>query len=88
MSEYQFHVDDRAEVHTFDAGNMADAKCEAMKIAGRTLSEGAALFWDKASWSMTVANDRGLTLFRLEISATEAPAMRADTCTHLLAHRC
>jgi hypothetical protein len=38
-------------------------------------------FWNKASWGMTVTNDWGLTLFRLEVSATEAPAMRAGSPT-------
>jgi hypothetical protein len=81
MSEYQFRVDDKAEVHRFDACNLAEAKCEAMKIAGRTICEEARFFWNKASWGMTVTNDWGLTLFRLEVSATEAPAMRAGSPT-------
>ncbi len=81
MSKYQFHVDDRAEVQAFDADNLAEAKCEAMKIAGRTICEEAEVFWDKSNWGMTVTNDQGLTLFRLEVSATEAPAMRSGSPT-------
>jgi hypothetical protein len=81
MSEYQFHIDDRSEIHAFNADNFVAAKCEAMKIAGRTICEEAESFWDKASWGMTVKNGHGLTLFRLEVSATEAPAMRVGSPT-------
>ena len=54
--------------------DLAVAKCEAIKTAGRVISDPAATFWDRPDWSITVTDAVGLTLLRLEILGTEAPA--------------
>lgn len=57
--------------------NLADAKCEAVRYAGRLLCDRASEFWDTGEFMMTVTDDSGLTLFTLQFSAVEAPVIRA-----------
>ena len=58
--------------------NLATAKCEAVRYAGRLLCDGAREFWDTGDFMMTVTDEKGLTLFTLQFSAVEAPAIRAS----------
>lgn len=53
------------------------AKCEAIKLAGRIICENAERFWAEEEWVMTVTDETGLSLFQLQIIATEAPVIRA-----------
>ena len=76
MPRYFFHIegcprdDEGVEVET-----LAQAKCEAVDMAGRLICEESNTFWEKREWAMTVANERGLTLFSLTFFATEAAAL-------------
>jgi hypothetical protein len=81
MPRYFFHVEDGADI-TDDVGmelaGVAEAKCEAMRYAGRLICDGAGGFWDAGDWSMTVSDETGLTLFTLHLSGIEAPAIQAS----------
>jgi hypothetical protein len=54
--------------------DMAEAKCEAVKLAGQILCDEAATFWDRRELSLTVTDESGLTLFQLLVIGTEAAA--------------
>ena len=51
------------------------AALAAIKKAGETVCDEADRFWDRAEWTMTVADPTGLTLFQILIVGVEAPAM-------------
>ncbi|HZG45048.1 MAG TPA: hypothetical protein VEZ41_02105 [Allosphingosinicella sp.] len=55
-------------------GDLAEAKCEAVKLAGRMMCNDADSFWDKKELSLAVTDVTGLTLFQLLIIGTEAAA--------------
>jgi hypothetical protein len=59
-----------------DLPGLAEAKCEAVRYAGRLLCERASNFWDTGDFVMTVTDNKGLVLFSLQFSAVEAPAIR------------
>ena len=77
MPKYHFHIDDGGSApdrEGVELENLAVAKCEAIRMAGRIICDAAASFWDRAEWTMTVTDDTGLTMFTLQIVGTEAPA--------------
>ena len=78
MPRFHFHSDGQRDDDGTDLTSLKEAKCEAVKLAGRTICEEADEFWDKAEWTMTVTDGRGLTLFQLQIIGTEAPAAWGD----------
>ena len=76
MPRYHFNIDVGVDSEGTEYKNLAVAKCEAIKAAGRIISDAAATFWDRPDWTMTVTDPAGLILLRLEILGTEAPAAR------------
>lgn len=80
MPRFYFHVEN-GEPHRDEKGTelstLAQAKCEAVRYAGRLLCDRASEFWDTGDFCMTVTNEGGLTLFTLQFSGVEAPAIRA-----------
>lgn len=56
--------------------SVIDAKCEAARYAGRLLCKEADSFWVDASFTMTVMDEKGLTLFLLSITGIDAPAIQ------------
>jgi hypothetical protein len=77
MPRYFFHVDDAfgLDEEGRELGNIEEARCEAVKLAGKVICEHADKFWDTGEWTMTVANDAGLTLFSLTFFGTDAAAL-------------
>lgn len=59
--------------------SLADAKCEAVRFAGRMICDRADSFWDAKEFQLTVSDDTGLVLFTLNLIATPAPAMPVDS---------
>ena len=55
--------------------SLADAKCEAVRFAGRVICDAADSFWDAQEFQLTVTDHSGLILFALNLIATPAPAM-------------
>ena len=81
MSKYYFHIDDGTpplEHEAVEAENLVDAKCQAVKLAGQSICDAAADFWDKEDWKLTATDENGLTLFSLHFVGIEAPATRAQ----------
>lgn len=74
---YFFHVDDSHDLEGTELSSTAVAKCEAVKLAGRMLCDGASEFWDSDGFMMIVTDDRGLLLFTLDFVGIEAPAIQA-----------
>jgi len=76
MPRYHFHTHDHRDVDGHILPSLEAAKCEAVKLAGQIVCDDAPRFWDGADWVMTVTDDNGLTLFQLQIIATESAAIR------------
>jgi hypothetical protein len=79
MPRYYFHIEDGSSIRDTDGVDLdsfAEAKCAAVKLAGRVICDSAGEFWDRAEWSLTVADERGLTLCTLDVIGTQAPAMQ------------
>jgi hypothetical protein len=75
MPQFHFHTPDLRDDDGHILPSMDVAKCEAIKLAGRTICEHADSFWDQGEWAMTVTDESGLTLFHLQIVGTESPAI-------------
>lgn len=78
MPRFHFKVDGPPDDLGMDLPSLSAAKCEAVRYAGRLLCGRASEFWDTGDFMMTVADDQGLTLFSLQFSAVEAPAIRSS----------
>lgn len=76
MPKFYFHVEGFADDLGVDLPSIDAAKCEAARYAGRLLCDEAVTFWGMGEMSLTVTDERGLSLFVLSISGTEAPAIR------------
>jgi hypothetical protein len=76
MPRFHFNINDERDAEGSECATVAEAKCAAIKLAGRTICEDADVFWNRLEWSMTVCDETDLTLFHLEIIGTEAPVIR------------
>jgi hypothetical protein len=74
VPKYHFNTDDRADADGREMASLAEAKCEAIRMAGQTVCQGAEGFWNRAEWKMTVTDASGLILFDLLIIGTESAA--------------
>jgi hypothetical protein len=73
VTRYFFNIEsDGPDTEGHELANLAEAKCEAVKLAGKVICDDADAFWDRGDWNMTVTNDEGLTLFSLTFFGTEA----------------
>jgi len=76
MPIYHFEVNDLthdSDRTVVELEDLAEAKCEAVKFTGNLICEAAGTFWDKQECTLTVTDDAGLTLFRLQVVGTEGP---------------
>ena len=76
---FYFHLDDSRDDQGTELKDVATAKCEAIKFAGRHVCDKADTFWDDANWTLTVADETNLTLFQLHIIGTESSAIRSTS---------
>ena len=79
MPRFHFNVENRSREQDEEGTvlpSLAEAKCEAVRYAGRLICDEASEFWDTGEFVMTVTDDQGLALFSLHFNAVEAPAMR------------
>ena len=58
-----------------DLASVRAAQAEAVKVLGELLSEDGTQFWVTDAVSLTVSDDKGSLLFRLDLGAVLAPAM-------------
>ena len=83
MPRFHFHTDDLRDDDGHVLPNLRVAKCEAIKLAAQTICDQADDFWSKAEWSMTVTDEKGLTLFQLQVLGTEAPVIEGSSSRRL-----
>lgn len=78
MPRYHFHVsdgDDVPDAQGTDLPDLAAVRVEALRYAGALLADAPEIFWSGEEWSMTVTDADQLTLFVLQFTATQAPAV-------------
>ena len=78
MPRFYFHVEGRPDEEGTELPSVPAAKCEAVRYAGRLICDEAERFWDSAEFGLIVTDEKGLILFSLTLSGTEAPAIRAS----------
>jgi hypothetical protein len=74
MPWYFFSVTDalmHPDVEGRSLRGMAEARSEALRIAGRALDRLGDGFWRKTDWRLTVTNDAGLQVLTLGLRAEE-----------------
>jgi hypothetical protein len=82
MPRFYFHTNHPAERSVQDDEGLEfpsvhEAKCAAVKYAGRLVADAAEQFWDNADFELTVTNSNGLILFSMRVVGIEAPAIRS-----------
>ena len=78
MPRFYFRVEGPPGDLGMDLPSVADAKCEAVRYAGRLICEQANSFWDKGDFTMSVTDEKGLILFSLALSGVDAPVIRVE----------
>jgi hypothetical protein len=79
MPKFFFHTEDGRCFSDEDGTDLPDldaAKAEALRLIGEVAREDGAEFWTTGELRLTVADQRNLTLFALDVSAIMAPAAR------------
>lgn len=79
MPRFYFDIDSQPDLEGSELTDLAQAKCEAVKLAGRIICDEADRFWDRAEWTLTVSDQARLVLFQLDIVGTDAPALAASS---------
>ena len=77
MPRYHFIVHDGTDLDDPDGTELPDlqtARIEAVKLAGGLLLHSASQFWSTPDWHIEVRDDNGLSLFRIDVEASDASA--------------
>jgi hypothetical protein len=82
MPKFHFHLDDERDEQGLELADLAAAKCEALEFAARHICDAANAFWDREEWTLTVTNERGLTLLQLHIVGTQSAATSSRVACH------
>lgn len=75
MPTFHFQLDGDPDATALELKDLPDAKCEALHFAARHICDEANAFWGRAEWTLSVTDDKRLTLFQLQIVGTESPAI-------------
>lgn len=78
MPRYFFNIHDGASIPDAEGTELDDiskAKNEAVRLAGRLLSDNPAQFLNGEHWRLEVCNEVGLIMFTLDFLATNAPVL-------------
>jgi hypothetical protein len=78
MPIYHFNVHDGQDFPDPDGTDLSGveaARSHALRYAADLLAEVGDRFWTGEPWTMDVTDDHGLTLFRLEFAAHDAPSL-------------
>ncbi len=78
MPCFFFHVHDGVSIPDKEGVELpcwADAQREAIRLAGNVISDSAMTLKLGEDWGMTVTNEEGLTLFRLDFHIASAPVL-------------
>jgi hypothetical protein len=74
MPAFHFQLDGDPDAEAIELSDLAGAKCEALHFAARHICEAANAFWDRVEWTLSVSDEKRLTLFALRIVGTESAA--------------
>ena len=77
MPIYHFDINDGTSDRdrtAVELSDLAEAKSEALKLAGTLIADASETFWDNREWMLIVTDDAGLTLFQLQVLGAEGPA--------------
>ena len=83
MPRFLFQLDGDPDPTCLELDNVASAKCEALQFAARHICDGANAFWDRVEWTLSVTDEKGLTLFQLQIVGTESAATASPATRRL-----
>jgi hypothetical protein len=75
MRKYHFNLDNTRDLVGVELPGLAAAKCEALQFAARHICDAATDFWGREEWTLSVTNEIGLTLLRLDIVGTQSSAL-------------
>lgn len=78
MPRFYFRVEGPPGDLGMDLPSVADAKCQAVRYAGRLICEQASSFWNRGDFTMSVTDETGLILFSLTLTGVDAPVIRVD----------
>jgi hypothetical protein len=82
MPKFHFHLDDERDQDGLVLPDLAAAKCEALEFAARHICDAANVFWDREDWTLTVTDERGLTLLQVQIVGTQSAATSSKIARH------
>jgi 1,4-alpha-glucan branching enzyme len=71
MKRYHFKIDDQSDARGVELADLAAAKCEAAKVAASYACGLADDRWDDCRWTVTVTDDDGQVVLRLELTGIE-----------------
>lgn len=74
---FYFHVNEDKDIIGTEMGSLAEAKRQAVKLAGALIGEAASTFWNAPSFMMVVTNDVGLIYYTLDLVGLESPTARS-----------
>lgn len=74
MPRFHFKVEGDPVEQVIELPSITAAKCQAVKYAGARICDEADSFWDAGEFTLTVADESGLTLALLMMTGIEAPA--------------
>lgn len=63
---------------TTELRSVREAQIEAVKALGELLADDGSEFWKDEAVTMTVSDEKGTALFRLDLSARKATALRSN----------
>jgi hypothetical protein len=78
MPRYFFHIEDHKrfpDEEGTELAGLAEARVEAVRVAGAMLSDNASTFWDSGSWRVVVTDEGRHVLFAVSFSATDAASL-------------
>jgi hypothetical protein len=79
LHRFHFNVEDGLSTLDTDGVELPSihaARIEAIRLTGEILRDNPQEFWDRPAWQMFVTDEAGLTLFSVQVLATDAPALQ------------
>jgi hypothetical protein len=79
MPRYFFHVSDGADLPDNEGSELEDlaaAKRQAAILLGRLMADAPGEVWRGPAWKVEVTDERGLSLFAVQVSVVEPPQAR------------
>lgn len=75
MPKFFFNVEGGSDELGVDLASIDDARAEAARYVGGMLRDDPAAVWTAGDLHMWVTDEKGLTLFALRVTTTDAPSI-------------